>query len=115
MAPGGGLWGTEEPENLPSGPGRPNYANHARVSTNFETPADLEKGPHADSMHRAEGSGVRPHAEVAKVLCIAAKLRTPAIQRSRNPLSPYRVVLVLHVSHLCRPPPLFASNKEDTA
>ena len=42
-------------------------------------------------MHRAEGSGVRPHAEVAKVLCIAAKLRTPATQGSENPLSPYRV------------------------
>ena len=42
-------------------------------------------------MHRAEGSGVRPHAEVAKVLCIAAKLRTPEILRPRNPLSPYRV------------------------
>ena len=90
-APGGGLWGTEEPETLPSGPGRPNYANYARVSTNFETPSDLEKGPDADSMHRAEGSGVRPHAEVAKVLCIAPKLRTPEILRSRNPLSPYRV------------------------
>ena len=44
-------------------------------------------------MHRAEGSGVRPHAEVAKVLDVAAKSSTPEILRSRNLLSQYRVYI----------------------
>ena len=57
----------------------------------WHPPQNDAKGPDADFMHRAQGSGVRPHAEVAKVLYIAAKSSTPAIQGSGNPLSPYRV------------------------
>ena len=48
-------------------------------------------------MHRAEGSGVPPHAEVAKVLYITTKSSTPGIPRLENLLSRYRVDIYIYI------------------
>ena len=54
-APGGGLWVPEEPENHPSGPGRP----VARLPPVFSGPLPKAyNSPNADSLGRAEGFGL---------------------------------------------------------